>query len=666
MPTSTPEQNGIFNLALDLKGRIWGDNWNWLSIYDSNVKTTNFRFENHLIDYSIYDFSKERMVPIYLKYPSLRNLWAGYQQGGRTLDILSGKAKIYTLNRDSCFFIDINSLTYKSVKYSLYDKQSGLVSGVKLRIDKKNQFLYVSNYSYDKNGSAILQYDLDKGTFKKFIIPDSIRMPIQYAEFPWYDIDDSGNIWVASSRGVIVYEPYTFKRIYSYEKRNRGTVKQLINITDKGVMCIMSETGIELYNYVNNRSINLSVGDGLYSNSFQIGAYANNMLFVSYPGYLQYIPIDSVLNKKENRFCYLSELYVGKENRLFFDPDSEENINLNHNENDLTLIVSTTEFNQPQRLQYRYMLEGSDNDWNYSNFENKSITYRNLVPGTYTYKAVIKNSDGTWSNNEFRIKIVIQPAFWQTMWFKLIYIAVFLLLTYLFYRRRIITIRNDEQKRSTHEKELIELEAKALRAQMNPHFIFNCLNSIKSLIQEHQEEKSVTYLTTFSKLIRNLFNSADKKEISLYDEIETCKLYLKLEAMRFDTRFSYAVNVDENIDLKSVQVRALIVQPFIENAIWHGIVPSKSGGHLALNVLRNNGVIEIVIDDNGIGREASSQNKSPSGLAHQSKGVNLTQSRLELNNLLQQRQAKLEIIDKKNENDIATGTKIIISIREET
>ena len=140
---------------------------------------------------------------------------------------------------------------------------------------------------------------------------------------------------------------------------------------------------------------------------------------------------------------------------------------------------------------------------------------------------------------------------------------------------------------------------------MNPHFIFNCLNSIKSLIQQHEEEKSVTYLTTFSKLIRTLFNNADKKEISLFDEIETCKLYLQLEKMRFDTKFSYAVNVENNIDLKSIQVPALIIQPFIENAIWHGIVPRNTGGHVSLNVAKKMDVIEVVIDDDGIGREAA-------------------------------------------------------------
>jgi sensor histidine kinase YesM len=138
-----------------------------------------------------------------------------------------------------------------------------------------------------------------------------------------------------------------------------------------------------------------------------------------------------------------------------------------------------------------------------------------------------------------------------------------------------------------------------------------------------------------------------------------------LEAMRFDTKFSYEVNVDDTIDLKSILVPALIIQPFIENAIWHGIVPRNNGGKISLNVLRKDGFIEVVIDDDGIGREASQQNKSASGLAHQSKGVNLTQSRLELNNLLQQRQANLDVVDKKDEKDIAKGTKVIITIKEE-
>ena len=275
-----------------------------------------------------------------------------------------------------------------------------------------------------------------------------------------------------------------------------------------------------------------------------------------------------------------------------------------------------------------------------------------------------------WSNSILPDYFFISYfSFLQVALFFLVYISITTLLklskSWFIVSKLQGELLEAEKQKSIHEKELLELEAKALRAQMNPHFIFNCLNSIKAMMQEKQTEKGVTYLTTFSKLIRTLFNNADRKEISLFDEIETCKLYLQLEAMRFDTKFTYSVNVDENIDLKSIQVPALIIQPFIENAIWHGIVPKNAGGNVSLNVSGKNGSIEIVVDDNGIGREASQQNKSGSTLIHQSKGVNLTQSRLELDNLLQQRQASLETIDKKDDNGAAAGTKVIITIKEE-
>jgi hypothetical protein len=226
-------------------------------------------------------------------------------------------------------------------------------------------------------------------------------------------------------------------------------------------------------------------------------------------------------------------------------------------------------------------------------------------------------------------------------------------------------VRKEERLKIKYKVERTELEAKALRAQMNPHFIFNCLNSIKSLIQEDQKDKSIVYLTTFSKLIRTLFNNADKKEITLYDEVETCKLYLQLEAMRFDAKFSYSVNIGPSIDLKSIYVPALIIQPFIENSIWHGIVPKETDGYVNFSVTQKKGSVEIIVDDNGIGREASKLNKAVSRIAHESKGVSLTQSRLRLDNLLQRRQAELDIVDKKDDNGMASGTTVILKINDE-
>lgn len=221
--------------------------------------------------------------------------------------------------------------------------------------------------------------------------------------------------------------------------------------------------------------------------------------------------------------------------------------------------------------------------------------------------------------------------------------------------------KEKEQMRVYHEKELLELEARALRAQMNPHFIFNCMNSIKALIQQKEEDKAISYLTTFSKLIRTIFQNSDKREISLFDEIETCMLYTQLESMRFENKFSYSFFVDESLDMKSVMIPALIIQPFIENAIWHGIMPGKRQGVLHVTLKKENEVVRCVIDDDGIGREMSMQNKvNVNSTTHQSKGVHLTQRRFDLHNILNHRNASFNIIDKKNNEGNVEGTTVVL------
>jgi hypothetical protein len=258
--------------------------------------------------------------------------------------------------------------------------------------------------------------------------------------------------------------------------------------------------------------------------------------------------------------------------------------------------------------------------------------------------------------------------FWEEYLFNLpvllFMFSAWVLIYFLFHYGALLEKKAAEQLKSKYEKDFLELEARSLRAQMNPHFIFNCLNSIKALMQEKEIDKGVIYLTTFSKLIRTLFHNADKKEITLYDEIETCKLYLQLEAMRFDEKFSFTVNVDPDMDLKSIYVPALIVQPFVENSIWHGIIPKQTGGYVNLLVTQNDNAVEVVIDDDGIGRGASKQNKAKNRVTHQSKGVNLTQSRLELDGILQQRKLELQAIDKHDEFGNAIGTKVILKIEE--
>jgi len=220
-------------------------------------------------------------------------------------------------------------------------------------------------------------------------------------------------------------------------------------------------------------------------------------------------------------------------------------------------------------------------------------------------------------------------------------------------------VRREERLKTQYQLQLVEMEAKALRAQMNPHFIYNCMNSIKALIQDDDKKLAIEYLTTFSKLIRTLFQNSDKREINLYDEIETCKLYTDLESMRLNGKLTHEFQVDPNIDLKSVKVPALIIQPFIENAIWHGIVP-KEKGMITVSVKGDDDKIVCEVEDDGIGRERSSLNKPVTPVIHESKGVHLSQARLKLEKKLNDTNATIETIDK-YENDQSTGTRVLIT-----
>src|SRR6185295_9788616 len=260
-----------------------------------------------------------------------------------------------------------------------------------------------------------------------------------------------------------------------------------------------------------------TINDGLISYLNWNIALANNMLFVGPNNYMQYMPWTSVIKDARERKCYLSGIQLfNKPMPVDTLPEYLHSLKLTHNKNYISLTFSCVEFNQPERLEYRYKLVGVDKDWVYVNYLNRTVSYTNLAPGNYTFNAAVKNDDGSWGSeaNSVHLSIAIIPAWWQTSWFKislaLVILALFLGLAFW----RIRAVRKKEQVKAAYAKELLELEAKALRAQMNPHFIFNSLNSIKSFINKNENANAAVYLTTFSKLIRTLFQNSDKREIS--------------------------------------------------------------------------------------------------------------------------------------------------------
>ncbi|NNF36748.1 MAG: histidine kinase [Saprospiraceae bacterium] len=204
---------------------------------------------------------------------------------------------------------------------------------------------------------------------------------------------------------------------------------------------------------------------------------------------------------------------------------------------------------------------------------------------------------------------------------------------------------------------LAELESESLRAQMNPHFIFNSLNSIKSYIIKSKKEEAADYLTTFSKLMRAVLNNSKQKEISLKHELEALSLYLQIEQLRLNHKFDYEINVSDDIKTDRIGFPPLIIQPFVENSIWHGFINKKSKGHLKINVNKNDDSLNVEVLDDGIGREASKKIQQSRG-GERSYGIAITENRL--SNIA--RKAEIQIIDLFHENGMSAGTRVEINV----
>ncbi len=243
--------------------------------------------------------------------------------------------------------------------------------------------------------------------------------------------------------------------------------------------------------------------------------------------------------------------------------------------------------------------------------------------------------------------------------------------------RNIILKRRNEKLKLQHELELqklesektkaelehqaTELEMQALRAQMNPHFIFNSLNSINRFILKKQSSEATEYLTKFSRLIRMILNSSASASVSLAEDLEALQLYLELERLRREEKFSFKIKVDPDLDIDFIQVPPLLLQPFVENAIWHGLMNKESEGHLLINVDQDDSTLMCTITDDGIGRKKAAELKDKSG-KHKSMGMKITESRITMMQKMNGTDKSIEIRDLVDADGSAAGTEVILKI----
>ncbi len=326
---------------------------------------------------------------------------------------------------------------------------------------------------------------------------------------------------------------------------------------------------------------------------------------------------------------------------------------LSHENNAIEFNISGIS-NSPSGIQYKYMLEGFDKEWIYT--VNTSIYYTSLAPGSYTFKVFAMNDSGIWSTVPSVISFTIQPPFYMSAWFLLTLVFGVIIIGFLIYF--LIQKQNQLKNKQIEEQKQRALasELQALRSQMNPHFIFNTLNSIQNFISKNESKDASIYLSKFAKLMRATLANTKRQRISLKDEIETLTLYLELEQLRLNNKFSYEILVDETIDTQYEQIPSMLIQPYVENAIWHGISHKEGNGIIRIQFLpENEHLLKCVVEDNGIGRENAIKLKQ--NTTSPSFGMNITKERVELLNSLNGNQLSVKINDLKINNQ-PTGTRV--------
>jgi ligand-binding sensor domain-containing protein len=346
-----------------------------------------------------------------------------------------------------------------------------------------------------------------------------------------------------------------------------------------------------------------------------------------------------------------------------FDSAAVHPVQLTWKQNALTFDYDCPDFTSYTLTSYEVMLEGYDTSWKPQGHK-RSVTYTNLAPGDYVFSVRSSNMNGVKHPKDTVIRFRINPPFWQTWWFKLLVISLLASTVYLIFRARVRNVREVEQRKTAFYKMKAETEMRALRAQMNPHFIFNCMNTIEAFIIEQREVEATEFLQKFSKLIRAVLENAQHDSIELRYELEVLEWYIQLEQIRANHRWNYHIETDENVNTTQHMVPPLIIQPFVENAIVHGLHHRRqAGGILRLQIEKNTDdhlVIRII--DNGIGRLAAATKRKHFNGKKSSLGVQFTTDRITKLNQVSESKFGVDITDLDPEQTGMTGTKVVLTL----
>jgi len=442
----------------------------------------------------------------------------------------------------------------------------------------------------------------------------------------WLEVDQNKNLWVGTNTGL-----------------NRLNLDELYG-----------NNSLNIYNFDKSEGyLNSNVNVSFYDNreSIWLGTDKNLVCL--------HIPKISENDVSKVPIKLLNYSINGKQ----YNDNEAQLQNLTFRQSFLSFDFDVINFRNPEKDRFRYFC--SDLNLNMSEFSDvRKISFPDLQPGKYTLKVEATNINTGKTYQPLEVSINIHGPFWQSWWFIVLLSSISVAIVTLYIKYRIYQTKKEERKKAEISKQLAELEMKALLAQMNPHFTFNAINSIQNYILDNDVDKALSYLSEFSKIIRQTLENASKEFVTLAEETEYIERYLKLEQMRFDKQFTFQVDIDEKLDTETTQIPPMIIQPYVENAIKHGLRHIKGRGVLKIEfILKKPDALVCIIEDNGIGRAASRVINQKTRRNHNGAGMIITQNRMEkLKEVYNSDLYTVQVIDLTNEKEQPNGTRVEIML----
>jgi len=498
------------------------------------------------------------------------------------------------------------------------------------------------------------------------------------------DSKEDSIIWLATDRGLYRFNKDNLQPKMVNDSNVLPSQFFFSVIQDKkNYLWLSSNKGVVRYDPVHKEVLHLTASDGIWEDQFYANAWLKtkdnriilgnkDVLNIIQPDHINFLSIQpkiEITGIALNDERYPSNLNVGLMDTLTVPYHST-----------LKFDFVALDFSDPDQVKLRFRLEGYDpsSTWiKVAPGNSGNARYPKLSSGNYIFQIQAANSDGKWSENPKNVVVIVPPPFWEIWWFRMLSVIVIIGVIFLLFRWQVQKERKKQQaavqkaeqarekaqleaEKSELERKNIEMNLQTFRLQMNPHFIFNSLNSINYYILKNESENASNYLDGFAQLMRWTLERSDIKSVSLHEELAMLEKFIALEARRLMYPLHWEVNIAPDTNPYSIDIPALILQPFVENAVWHGLLPKQGEGRLVINLTFDDPILTCIITDDGVGRMSAKQ-RNPTG--HVSKSETITKKRLEMHDLkYDQNGASFLDIQDLNGDGKPTGTKVMLKI----